>query len=88
MFDCCYLKQPRERFSCYFNRLNDFSDSILDVIRMSMSTVSILILLEIVSLHNVLLGNYDDLNGFKSKVNRYLLALGPFSLGFLYDFIY
>ena len=55
---------------------------------MSMSTVSILILLEIVSLHNVLLGNYDDLNGFKSKVNRYLLALGPFSLGFLYDFIY
>ena len=33
-------------------------------------------------------GNYDDLNDFKSEVNRQVVPLGPFSSAFLYDFVY
>ena len=38
VFDCCSLNNLME-FTCYSDRLNDFSDSFLDVIRMSLSTV-------------------------------------------------
>ena len=62
------------------NDLNDFSDSIVDAIRMSISTVSILILLDSRNyfLAQCFVGNYDDLNGFKSKLNRHLVPLDPF----------
>ena len=46
---------------------------------MSMSTVSLLILLDSnYFLAQCFAGNHDDLNGFKSKVNRHLVTLGPF----------
>ena len=57
----------------------------LDVIRMSMSTGSFLAQ-ERNSLHAECFYLTFNLNGFKSRVNRYLFSLSSLHTAFLYDF--
>ena len=63
----------------YSNRLHDFLSPFLDVIRMSMSTVSFFAQLNsgILCPQNAFLWPYN-LNGFKPRVNRHLFFFGPF----------
>ena len=61
------------RSTHYSERLYDFSINILDVTRMSMSTISFLVQLDWKSLPIECLTLTYDLNGFKSRVIRHLI---------------
>ena len=71
------LPFSRRRSTRYSDRLHDFSVTILDVTRMSMSTVS-----RTARLWNSLSMECFpltyDLSGFKSRINRHLLTVGSF----------
>ena len=82
------LPYSRGRSTRYSGRFMIFVSPLLDVTRMSMSTVSFFTQLDSAILPTEYLPLTYDLNGFKSRINRHILTIDSFYGDFLYALIF